>query len=207
MAETDTKIDPELAEAAFLVLPPIFRRCARRYPHGESAKHDVRVPAIIGDHVYATDGRILVRCPATPAIRAAAEAARAGRLPFVSAAEMFERYRDQSGEGVAVPSLDGMAECFACEGRGGVVCPCCRLLVEVCDFCDGSGVEYHAQRIAVTGPDDACLSPQYVRILSDAGATLYPPPPSPHHDLPFRFVAPGGVEGLVMPLKREGAAS
>lgn len=211
-AKTNAKTRTDLDEAAFALLPPIFRRCARRHPHGETAKHDVRAPAVIGDHAYATDGRILVRCPIPDDakgldIRSAIETAREGRLPFVSAAAMFEQYRDYPGEGVAPPDLSGQPECFACDGSGGVVCPCCRLLVEACDYCDGSGVEGGADDgMPVAG--GPLLAFRFIRLLSVHGAAIYLPPPTPDDSLPFLFVADGGIEGLVMPLdKRKGGGS
>lgn len=210
-ATTNANTKTDLAEAAFALLPPIFRRCARRHPHGETAKYDVRVPAVDGDHVYATDGKILVRCPIPDdakglALCSAIEDARAGRKPFVTAAAMFAQHQDYPGEPVAPPDLSDHPLCFACDGSGGAVCPCCRLLVEPCDYCDGSGVEGGADDgIPVAGGPQ--LAFVFVRLLGDHGGSIYLPPPTPDDSLPFRFVAPGGIEGLVMPLKRKGDES
>jgi hypothetical protein len=85
------------------LLPPIFARCV---DDQRNRKYDLSMPFVVGDHIYATDGRIAVRI-ATPAGWPLVNAERA---PLSVVAEFDTRaYRP---EPTSLPKVDG--DCPAC---------------------------------------------------------------------------------------------
>ena len=184
----------------FAGLPAIFRDCANsdnwRYP-------DMKRPWVSDGHVYATDGRIIVRVPIT------------GIDP-----EIVDRLRPQDGqkfprdpgsifpvngphepEPVPLPaeSPDEYETCDKCGGDGRAECDLGH--VHDCPECDGAGQCANLAQVAV---GRYFMSARYVAILRRHGITeVYQPVTSgvgPRQETvgAYRFVL-GDVEGMLAP--------
>jgi hypothetical protein len=214
-------------EAAFTLLPSIFRRCT----DPESARYALGAPATIGDHVYCTDGRIVVRMLATPEIREAVLAAKPeGRFPKVD--EVFATLppAEQETFPAAIPDdapkcpecrgagTIAAVVCSSCHGEGDYDCPHCEQHT-TCRACSGKGVHpwpgasMTCPACAGCGVEDgahggvlvhgrAKVGYRYLAIVRAAGGSLQFAAEEPH-DRPIRFATPDGVEGVMMPMYRD----
>jgi hypothetical protein len=181
----------------FAGLPAIFRECVAPY----TVRYDLTRPWVAGDHVYATDGRILVRVPV-------AGLAPGTLGPLWNAAAMFDRHPGRYAEPIVLPEPGGpeSTPCAICKGGGQLECdargaygPGAGPLAFECPVCDGSGRVINWESTPVA--DGYALSARFVHLLRRHGAAVHlplAPDGSTPSDVPAYFVA-GPVEGLVMP--------
>jgi hypothetical protein len=202
--------------AIFDLLPPIFRDCVSDYT---GRKYCLEYPQQVGDHVYATDGRILVRMLSTPRI---AEALPSIVLPKPfpeSVATMIGPREKWHAEPTALPSLDHLKRCVACEGAAYLPdhpCSCATyddgeapchgkgiIPAGPCWDCDGTGIgEARAQFIPLR--DDVRLSAYFLWVLRKHGVTLFLPVAiNTHSETTPAYFTLGAVEGVVMPKRVE----
>jgi len=94
--------------AAFALLPPIFRRCVEPEP---GYRFDLTAPVVQAGHVYATDGRIAVRVAATPELVPVVEAAKpAGKFPVVHTMPQWDASAYEP-DATPLPDLSGLPKC------------------------------------------------------------------------------------------------
>lgn len=126
-------------------LPPIFRRAVDR----AYTRFDVSAPRILGVHIVATDGRILVRMPAAgvdPDVlqRLTARTGRAGRFP-TNVGDLITDYGPYARAGIPVPDCPpDPGPCPHCKGKGNIAAS------DLCRACGGSGA------ISILGDFDDC---------------------------------------------------
>jgi hypothetical protein len=190
-------------EAVFALLPPIFRKCTG---DETSKKYDLTLPFVIGDFVYATDGRIGVRMKATPRIMIATGEARNGSKFPESIREMFGEHF--ASEGMSVPDLSAAPICTDCDGMGivrGLYCDNCGdfmphpAVTSECQECYGSGIENGGNDGLILA-DHVEIAYRFLKIIRDAGGVIHLPL-NGTNEYRTMFRCPDGTEGLVMPLK------
>lgn len=191
----------------------------------EWSRNDLHRPFEVDGYIYATDGRIVVRCKATPETAAAYSSE--GRKVPRSVISLFD---DKAGEPVAMPDASGFPFCGRCQGKGELhqqECPKCQGSGEVecprcgheedCEECDGEGVVFGGPTphrcpdcigtgvaknpIRVGGLSNP-MNAVYLKILLVHGATLYAP--SATLFVPIPFTVGDDIEGRVMPMNGEG---
>jgi hypothetical protein len=171
-----------------------------------SKKYDLTVPFVIGDYVYATDGRIGVRIMATPRIMIATGEARNGANFPTSIEEMFAE--TFATEGTPIPDLSSAPICPECKGSGqvhGLFCDNCGdfnphpAVTSECQECYGSGIEDAGSNGLILA-DHVEIAYRYLKIIQDAGGVIHLPL---NGDNKYRtlFRCPDGTEGIVMPLE------
>lgn len=194
-------------------LPRIFRDCTTK---DANRKYCLEYPQRIGDHVYATDGRIAVRMPLTPWVASAIPDIAPKRFPE-SAAAIIGAPRDRwHVEPTPIPSLDHLTRCEDCKGDGHLPehrCSCkyvddpeeasCHgkgiIPAGPCWECDGTGIATPGW-VFVPLREDVSLSALYLSLLGRHGATLFLPVEINTNDsvTPPYFTL-GDIEGVVMP--------
>lgn len=194
--ETATEtVTVDAAERLLSLLHPIFRHCL----DPDMARYDLSTPWIVGDFVYATDARILVRSPVTPELFAAYFIGEAKR-PDVSS--LWGPYEKQP---LVLPSVESVALCEICKGRGKqgpYQCSECghtHVMEEDCPACLGFGRgEGMTEGIDV---GDYSLSHAFSLLLVKYQAVLFRPVDRGPLDKPnpLRFTIGDNVEGWVMP--------
>ena len=181
--QADLQLDPK-DNPVFRALPAIFRDCVAEYSSGP--KFDMRYPQQIGDHIYATDGRILVRTAATPAAAALVPCLLPKRFPESAATAI--RPRDTwHAEPTPLPSLGHLERCDYCDGTGHQPQRRCRcddfdtpchdrgiIPAGPCWDCDGTGIKDPREAV-VAVREDVHLSAYYLTVLARHNATLYLP--------------------------------
>jgi hypothetical protein len=191
----------------FAGLPSIFRDCVSPDYRGMNGKMRLDSPWIDGPHVYASDGRIMVRRPLEGSGAVPAQIPE-GRRPE-TAPGLFERAVPYDPVGVAVPDgPTGMVDCPECGGAG--------LLdwdfddwgnrIESpgawhwCHQCDGDKVLKNLEPVPVGR--GIRLAAYYADILRRHWATLLLPIDGRDKVIPVHFRVDGypEVEGVVMPL-------
>jgi hypothetical protein len=120
-------------------LPPIFRDCVGDEHVGSGAGLFFGYPFAIGDHVYATDGRIVVRTGADPDVADLLPAAPEGRrFPRADRPDKDGSDRwapDREAGPTPPPALDALPKCPECGGRGYFA------VASPCPACGGEGDE------------------------------------------------------------------
>lgn len=193
----DRKTDRAAVRAALEILPAIFTECIEPWRRPGHDKYALDRPFAIDGHVYATDGRILVRMPVTPTILAILPVHPEAKFP--KAPGEFARCPWQS-EPIAIPPQEDGQPCQDCLATGECCCECCGD-VHVCRTCEGSGSDAHLVSVPV-GPIE--VSEHYLRLLRRHNATLYLPACEDPSKEPARFMVRWEqhelIEGLVMPM-------
>lgn len=198
MTETEKTVD----------LHPIFAACVGMF--GGSYRTDR--PFTRNGYHYATDGRLVVRCPrrdGEPELDAR-DTPNPSTLPW--SADLYDPTPHDPPHGPDVEHEcrecrgKGTRACDECEGDGVVVCeyghyhtcPECNgdPKPHACADCDGTGVR--RDPVALLVADGMYIGSNYGRLLHEHGAKLYlPRAQSPHN--PLRFVIPGtDIDGLLM---------
>lgn len=146
-------------------------------------------PWLEGDHIYATNGHILLELPrASNALLDVVE--KSPRSPNNIAGMLAAGFA--APEWRALPTLPPFDPCFGCNGTGvdqGDECP--ELMPSTCEACEGYGETYH--RIVV-GDTGFCI--RYLRLLSSLSGVQI----SPNGDKACAFTFDGG-RGLLMPMR------
>jgi hypothetical protein len=190
-------------EAVFALLPPIFRKCTT---DDANKKYDLTLPFVIGDFVYATDGRIGVRMKATPRIMIATGEARNGTKFPASIVEMFAE--PFASEGTVIPDLSTLPNCLECKGSGqvqGLYCENCGdfmphpAVTSECQSCYGSGIKDGGNDGLILA-DHVEIAYRFLKMIQDAGGVIHLPLNGDNKYRTF-FRCPDGVEGIVMPLE------
>lgn len=183
-------------------------------------RYAMHAPFRKGEHVYATDGRIMVRVP----IAEYPDAVTPDNTP---PCEILFTEMEAKGFHAGVPAkaptgavpmvgcdwcggTGTVTECRECKGTGIVECYACGE-VEDCDECDGTGETQNGNpqpcancgstgqvRGPISGvvmPHECVIDEVFMRILTKQGATIYEPIVRTD---PARFTA-GCAEGFVMP--------
>lgn len=216
-----TAVEPK--EALFALLHPAFRDCCCP----ENVRPDMSTPWIHGDFVYATDGEMIVRSPATPEIRAASSAvpARNKRIKGPQEVYLGVEYRT---EPLTLPPPESLEQCVECGGTGQVPARKCLKCMGLgvidcnlghkhcCHVCGGSGT-WPAGRCGSCGGfgrgegrnvsvevGEHYLSHYLFLWLLSQGATVYAPTSGERGNIPFRFTIGPNVEGRVMPMLPPG---
>lgn len=195
----------------FDLLPVIFRDCVC----DSYTKFCLEYPQQVGDYVYATDGRICVRMPATPALVAVLPDIAPKKFPEAAGQSFATRDRWEA-DPTPLPSMSHLKRCEDCGGAGVLPrrrCTCkmyddedapCHgkgtIPAGPCWECDGTGID-HPLMHALTVRPDVDLVPRWLHILAKHGATLYLPREAntPASTTPVYFTVAGGVEGVLMP--------
>lgn len=216
------RCDPAAVAAILAKLPPVFAACLDK---GDvNPRFDLTCPAVFGEYVYATDGRVAVRMPCDPELAKEIDAAREGtrcpRIPDVFSGEW-------SDEPLAMPTDFTAATCERCQGKGvsdtttcktckgegyyecfecgqDVRCDECRGKGEAtykgrefkCEYCDGTG--QNGMTKISCGP--VHIAYRFLSIVRDAGAVLYPAKEMPAKNAVLWRVPGTDIEGLVMPI-------
>jgi hypothetical protein len=190
-------------EAVFALLPPIFRKCTT---NDVNKKYDLTLPFVIGDYVYATDGRIGVRKRVTHEVDAAlVRIERKGIFPR-SIVEMFAE--PFASEGTPVPDLTTAPHCATCNGSGqvhGLYCDNCgdfnphSAVTSECQECCGSGMKDGGNEGVILA-DHVEIAYRFLRMIKDASGVIHLPL---NGDNKYRtmFLCPDGTEGIVMPME------
>jgi hypothetical protein len=220
---TTTWTDPRLArwESALALLPPIFREAI-----GVEMAHRGLDRLILEDSwVYATEGHIAVRAPATAAIRAAVEAVPVEGKPFphrIGVNLELPVAPDPAGlpeptGGAPCPDCGGAGflparECDDCDGEGIDECECCgheadcdscggkgSLPPGPCDDCHGEGVHFgeDADRGFAMDLGGFWVAKHFALMLRRHGVTRVFPAAVDPHKWPARFEG-DGFEGAIM---------
>jgi hypothetical protein len=205
------------AKTIFDLLPPIFRDAVD--PEVD-ARFWLGDPRVVGEYIYATDGRICVRTEATPGRVAVAPPLPEGRK-FVKPESLAAVFGDGSAwdaEPTPLPPLDGFERCGVCSGTGRLPERKCRgcdrdwndeeqgcggrgtIPAGECDHCHGTTLKDPLAR-HVTLREDVWLSLLYASVLARHGATVYLPagPNTPERTTLVRFTVEG-AEGRLMPM-------
>ena len=206
----------ELFPGPFDRLPPIFQDCVDEEV-GVSRGLSVAFPQPVGDHVVATDGRIMVRVVATPAILETIVDIAPKKFPTKAVENFFGPRSLHETVPTPLPSLDHLERCRECEGVGHRPERRC---TGVCDFddlspcrgkgtipagecyeCDGTGID-NLFRHSLELRSDVKLAARYIHLLIKHGATLYLPvePNTWETTTPVYFTVAGDIEGVLMPM-------
>lgn len=205
---TTTTTDTAAREKLFSLLHPIFADCC----DPDAVRHDLATPFIQAVpalelvpsslHVYATDGRILVRCPVTPALFAACGAVEA-RAKRPLAAKMIAEFAPfDFATPYPAPDTSGLKVCRRCQGAN----PLPKwmtydpgLLDEDgdCGLCHGLNIDDPFSHEFPIGP--CLLAARYAQILDRHKATLFVSTVDPEKSA-IRFVVSPDIEGFVMPI-------
>jgi hypothetical protein len=190
-------------EAVFALLPPIFRKCTG---DETSKKHDLTLPFVIGEYVYATDGRIGVRKRVTHEVDSLlVRIERKGLFPRLIV-EMFDE--PFASEGTPIPDLSTLPRCATCDGCGkvhGLYCDNCGdfmphpAVTSECQDCCGSGIAGAANNGLILA-DHVDISYRFLKIIRDAGGVIHLPI-NGENKYRTMFRCPDGTEGIVMPLE------
>lgn len=201
----------ELFPDPFSLLPPIFRDCVDE----ETIRFCLAYPQPVGGYVCATDGRIFIRMPLTPAIAESLPSIAPKKFPE-SGLTLFGPRTNWLAEPSPIPALAPLKPCRHCDGLGQLEerqCSCgnwddsdtpCRgkgtIPAGPCDDCDGKGVESSGAEF-FEFRKDVKLGEPYLRILEKHGATLYLPATTNTWECvtPAYFTVDGGVDGVLMP--------
>lgn len=210
-------------EALFILLNPIFRDCC----DPEAVRYDLSSPFVVGEHVYATDGRIIVRSPATPEIVAAFTAVPPGDGKRLKDPALVYGPSDFQPAPLVLPDPNTFPACDRCGGKGLVAsyeCGECwgRGIAECnmghehdcdecggkgwlpggkCEACDGYGRGGGSNKSVEVG--DYLISHSFCLLLHKHGATLYAVNGRPKDGFPpLKFTVDLGVEGRLMPMTR-----
>jgi hypothetical protein len=190
-------------EAVFALLPPIFRKCTTE---DANKKYDLSLPFVIGEYVYATDGRIGVRKRVSHEVDSLlVRIERKGIFPR-SIVEMFDE--PFASEGTPIPDLSTAPVCTSCKGSGqvqGLYCDNCGdfnphpAVNSECQECYGSGIEDGGSDGLILA-DHVEISYRFLKIIRDAGGVIHLPLNGANKYRTL-FRCPDGVEGVVMPLE------
>jgi hypothetical protein len=217
-------IDRDQLGVALDALPPIFRDCVVTDEGlGEGRATYFCYPAVVGGHVYASDGRILIRTAATPDLADLMPEPPPGRRFPQHAGSMFDDPVGWDDAPTPLPPLDSLPRCRDCAGRGhfpaNATCPACDGEEDrhcshcgesaTCDRCCGRGRIPAGTCVACLGSgldtDDAgavgvgagiTLGAYYLAILHRHGASLHLPRAARDvgRVMPVRFVVAGSPE-------------
>jgi hypothetical protein len=206
----------EHAARVFALLPPIFAACVTP----DAARYDLALPFVRRPFVYATDGRILVRAAANPAIVDLLMRPPGRRVP--NAESLFADPAAWKAESTRLPMVapptcprcEGVAnlparDCDRCDGAGAFACcecgqdrecPRCggkgKLPAGPCNYCDATGYDWGYVDDVGLGRGTT-IAARYACLLLRHGAVLFLPVAGGENAV--RFTA-GDVEGLLMPL-------
>ena len=199
-------------------VPALLRECAE----ANATRFSLSLPWVQGGFVYATDGRIIARCPCdqvSPEAVAHLEATMGGRrIPLAAEAEFKEVPRLPGEKLPTVP--DPMTACCDCGGRGhdviedcglcdddgthkGSTCPRCGgacTTCGICSSCSGDGNRTGRARACGVFAGNIMLAESYVWLLRFHRAREVFPAASDPKRLAVYFRADHGLEGLVMPI-------
>ena len=210
--QADLKLDHK-DHPVFSKLPAIFRDCVT----DSSIRFCLEFPQLVGEYVYATDGRILVRSPAIPEVVELIPDIAPKKFPAKSCTQLIGSRDDWDATPVSLPSLDHLERCTVCKGAGHRPtrpCSCemydedetpCRGLGTIpagqCWDCEGTGIE-RPRVVSITLRPDVDLSVFYIRLLARHEARVYLPSEAntPSSIRPVYFTVEG-VEGVVMPME------
>ncbi|WP_422928631.1 hypothetical protein [Singulisphaera sp. PoT] len=202
MAENQTSKHP-----VFDLLPPIFRDCVDEEHH----RYSLELPFEMDGHIYATDGRIMVRVAATKEVCDALPSPDDRKFPK-HVADLFVGRDRWETEPVPTPTLDGLDRCPHCEGTGLQTCPCCQRHGAICSDCHGTKVDLD-KHSSVAVAEGVSLNPIYLGILLKHQVELFVPRPPFSDEIevvgavrPVRFEVEPGVEGLLMPMCKPKAS-
>jgi hypothetical protein len=172
-----------------MTLHPIFKECC-----GTNARYALDKPFRRGDKVYATDGAIIVRCPA--------EGLRIQEVVGVPPPELLDWTRARwASTALTLPKVKASVkiECENCKGRRTVYVGFAKQ--RKCPDCKGTGqVDWDEDPIKIPKTRYR-LRRRYVHLLQRFGARVYAA--ATCTDLhPLYFEIPGtGVDGMVMPMR------
>lgn len=174
-------------ELSLLLLPPIFRACLA----DKDGRFSLSAPFLCGDHVCATDSRIMVRQPATPIVAELIALGPDRKLP--KSPDVFGTWKHRETPTPLPDDLPGETQCRQCDGEG----------VEHCEYCDSPGPcgACGGRGLGLDPEVDVWLAPkvliglEYAWILKHHRAAIYLPTDPP--DKPVRFTV-GEAEGLLM---------
>ena len=213
-----TTIESKLSVVEKCGLPPVFAHCLA----DRDNRYMLFEPFCVGDHIYATDGKVCcrIRRSRKHVVNNPAFPPPADKLPWD-----VSRYADDP---IDIPDLPEPKpkSCEKCNGTGGLDCEdcsgtgyveCCECGHETeCERCDGEGKlgdgkcpDCGGCGQATGGEKDACvncgpvgLNVAYLRPLLAAGASFYAPKET-GSARPIRWTC-GDVEGLLMPCVKIG---
>lgn len=199
------------------VLPPIFADCVGT----DLSRYSIDHPFAEGGHVYATDGRIVVRAPLSMADGIAIPTNKnteTSPSTYPPAAGLFpggEFEADplplvtipSAGPDVKCRSCDGTGkwECDKCDGDGVIECDCG--YEHPCPDCDGrdndrcedcEGVGTVKPRPRPIDFGSVVLNERYVRVIQRANGRIYANQRGPKAAV--RFAIFGAIEGMLMPM-------
>jgi hypothetical protein len=206
----------EHAARVFTLLPPIFAACVEP----EVTRYDLALPFVRPPFVYATDGIIIVRTAASPAIVELLPRSPGRRIP--NAEPKFADTAAWRAEPTAIPMAPPplcprckgvtnlpVRDCSRCDGAGEFACcecgqdrecPRCdgkgKLPAGPCDYCDVTGYDWGYVDDVGLGRGTT-IAARYACLLLRHEATLFLSVAGGED--PVRFTA-GDVEGLLMPL-------
>jgi hypothetical protein len=197
-------------------LPDIFGAFCSRY----GGKFNLEKPMLLGEYIWATDGRWLVRIPAASVDDA--ESYRDGgpkAMPLGRVLEVWDRAGPFADESISLPAVEHLhLVCPECNGRAYVkYCPECQCGLgkggrAVCPNCEEGW--YWSEKSVEVGP--TWLDPMRIHVLKRAGITEVRPSTRPFEmsdkwpGFPVYFAHPDGWEGVLAPCKppaKEGGES
>lgn len=182
-----TTADPKVV--LFSLLHPIFADCCDPEP----TRFDLSTPYLQGEHVYATNGSIAVRCPVTLTLFSACGAVpcREGSRRVKGVVEVFGGSIFRT-EPFALPAESEVPKCAECKGTG-------RLGPGPCTVCRGCGLgDRDPDRIGHPIGDGVGIVYRVLAPLYKHNALVFPNAMFTPKE-PFRFtVGDGGIEGRFM---------
>lgn len=160
----------------------------------DETRHVIMAPFPHGKHTYATDGRIMIRCPRIEGIEEVKGAPDPTKVwkPFDAKAD-FKPLPPLSD-----PVDETSAECFPCDGTGEVVCPHCKWGHE-CENCDGTGQSQKKDDRWMTVDGGTFAIRYLIRIAALPGARFATAAGVP--DSIGIFTCDDGGEGILMGIK------
>ena len=185
-------------------LPKLMQRILER---AEDTRFTLTLPSIQGEHVYATDGRIMARLSVGDLgddVRRAIDQQK-DKPPKMSPMADWDG-QCYSEEPIALDRLDlpdlTPQKCTRCDGDGHRDRECgeCGSPYEwECPDCDGVG-EIRRESVPIEVAPGIHLNNYLTAVLSEAGALLFASKLGGYAK-PVRFTCPDGIEGLVMQMR------
>lgn len=192
----DVAVDP--VDALYKLIHPIFQDCVG----GIRGPWDCTTPYVVNDFVYATNGSVVVRQPASFEIIEAARVVPVKRGKRYSTCGSIYVADDFRREPLVLPDLSRFSHCEWCDGsghQGPYKCSECghKSVVETCPKCDGHGSGGGKSEWKAVGGFK--ISHYYLLMLINHGASLFAPLQS-KPACSLKFTAGTEVDGRLMPM-------